>query len=413
MADAIPRNVTAQLLHHVRGNPPTAHLESSVSNYFPGLEFDLRGLWAKMFEAIALHETRNVVRRVEDNAPAALKDQENAILLEASLDDPPLTVLLTYEDSRPASAVERGNAFAELMRRGGDTARCRFLPRPFLTGFSSMFETQQGRTPFLPAFATDGSPSAGWVSEPKPAATGPQGGAVEFLEWDFGEDEAHQMQILRMFLGSGLFNQFQPRRYRFRTRLSADEPWQNLVTQQDATPDNEMEGWIRFDFQPLTARFVRLEILELAPFQPNQFLAAIGEVQFDEIFEVPLRIRPFFGVSGSQEDPVVRPATLKPGELTQSLCSPWQHDYRDCVCFYWASSRPDFVNIDEEGRGHNWTDEARTNDANGNPEYRLFESSTIGFSYKDLFESWETRSSNDDEARKKGVLRFQIDGKDE
>ncbi len=30
-----------------------------------------------------------------------------------------------------------------------------------------------------------------------------------------------------------------------------------------------------------------------------------------------------------------------PGELTQSLCSPWTHDFRDCACFYWASNHPD------------------------------------------------------------------------
>jgi hypothetical protein len=32
-----------------------------------------------------------------------------------------------------------------------------------------------------------------------------------------------------------------------------------------------------------------------------------------------------------------------PGELTQSLCSPWQHDFRDCACHYWASNHPDVV----------------------------------------------------------------------
>lgn len=32
---------------------------------------------------------------------------------------------------------------------------------------------------------------------------------------------------------------------------------------------------------------------------------------------------------------------FKPGELTQSLCSPWTHDFRDCQCFYWASNHPD------------------------------------------------------------------------
>ncbi|MCW2627479.1 ferritin-like domain-containing protein [Mycobacterium sp.] len=31
------------------------------------------------------------------------------------------------------------------------------------------------------------------------------------------------------------------------------------------------------------------------------------------------------------------------GELTQSLCSPWTHDFRDCGCFYWASNHPDIV----------------------------------------------------------------------
>ena len=33
----------------------------------------------------------------------------------------------------------------------------------------------------------------------------------------------------------------------------------------------------------------------------------------------------------------------KPGELTQSLCSPWQHDFRDCACNYWASNHPDIA----------------------------------------------------------------------
>jgi Ferritin-like len=32
-----------------------------------------------------------------------------------------------------------------------------------------------------------------------------------------------------------------------------------------------------------------------------------------------------------------------PGELTQSLCSPWTHDFRDCACYYWASNHPDIA----------------------------------------------------------------------
>jgi hypothetical protein len=32
-----------------------------------------------------------------------------------------------------------------------------------------------------------------------------------------------------------------------------------------------------------------------------------------------------------------------PGELTQSLCSPWTQDFRDCACYYWASNHPDIA----------------------------------------------------------------------
>jgi hypothetical protein len=36
-------------------------------------------------------------------------------------------------------------------------------------------------------------------------------------------------------------------------------------------------------------------------------------------------------------------AMFLPGELTQSLCSPWTHDFRDCACYYWASNHPDIA----------------------------------------------------------------------
>ena len=53
-----------------------------------------------------------------------------------------------------------------------------------------------------------------------------------------------------------------------------------------------------------------------------------------------------------------------PGELTQGLCSPWQNDFRECSCYYWASARPDFVNVETtpDGRstGDNWLQKERT-----------------------------------------------------
>ena len=41
------------------------------------------------------------------------------------------------------------------------------------------------------------------------------------------------------------------------------------------------------------------------------------------------------------------PSVYDAGELTQSLCSPWQHDFRDCGCHYWASNHPDIVLAEE------------------------------------------------------------------
>lgn len=40
---------------------------------------------------------------------------------------------------------------------------------------------------------------------------------------------------------------------------------------------------------------------------------------------------------------VIDPEVYLPGELTRTLCAPWQYDFRDCGCFYWAASKPDIV----------------------------------------------------------------------
>jgi hypothetical protein len=44
---------------------------------------------------------------------------------------------------------------------------------------------------------------------------------------------------------------------------------------------------------------------------------------------------------------VINTTTIEPGDLTRSLCNPWQYDFRDCKCYYWAANKPDMVsNID-------------------------------------------------------------------
>ncbi|MFZ6746496.1 hypothetical protein ACO0LC_24960 [Undibacterium sp. JH2W] len=100
--------------------------------------------------------------------------------------------------------------------------------------------------------------------------------------------------------------------------------------------------------------------------------------------KVHLRLRHFF-VSGTAS---FNPALLQPGELTQGLCAPWQNDYRECACYYWAASRPDYVNVEPGinglSRGDMWFAKKRTGTyiPDNRTDSRLY-------SYDDLFKSWQ------------------------
>jgi hypothetical protein len=112
------------------------------------------------------------------------------------------------------------------------------------------------------------------------------------------------------------------------------------------------------------------------------------------IIVVRLALRPLF------EGAVIARDAVDPGGLTQSLCSPWQADYKECACYYWASSRPDFVNVEVDGngeaKGHHWLDKNR-----GPKEYVADSTSNPNlFSYDDLYRNWEQS------------LRFQRGGND-
>jgi hypothetical protein len=116
-----------------------------------------------------------------------------------------------------------------------------------------------------------------------------------------------------------------------------------------------------------------------------------------ETHAVPIRLA--VGHFFADDTAVIAEALAEAGELTQGLCSPWQNDYRECSCYYWASARPDFVNV-EVGRdglahGDNWLQKTRTGDyvPDDYADPRLI-------LYDDLFADWER------------LLRFQIGGRD-
>jgi hypothetical protein len=129
----------------------------------------------------------------------------------------------------------------------------------------------------------------------------------------------------------------------------------------------------------------------LLPTDPKELL--VREMELRRIFEHGT-------VEGKETAQAVLAAELlKPGELSQGLCSPWQNDYRECACYYWAASRPDYINVvaaaDGASQGDNWMQKERGG------QYVLDDRSDSRLiTYDDLFTSWET------------MLQFQIGGKD-
>lgn len=128
----------------------------------------------------------------------------------------------------------------------------------------------------------------------------------------------------------------------------------------------------------------------------------------EQVVELSLTVRPFFDEAEIDGESVRRAVISKemapPGALTQSLCSPWQNDYRECACFYWAATRPDYVNVearpDGTSAGNNWMQKDRGADT---PKLYVVDDwmdpGLVG--YSDLFRDWE-RS-----------LRFVTGGEDE
>ena len=232
---AAPLNVTAQLQYRAIGNQPSTLPDSAVSNCFPGLEFDFRNIWRRLFEGIELHEASGFV-------------------------------VSTDEDHEPLQN--------------------RFLVR--VAGLRTQLQ----------------------VTRPD----GQRG--IAFMEWSNALAE-----VVADHTGSFVECEFSADR-------NSDQPTQ-------------------------TAQ---------------------------------LRVRPLFvqGAAGEGPTALIDEAILRPGELTQSLCSPWQNDYVECACYYWAASRPDFINVEPGAAGST------------GEEWLAVTPATYG----QLFRDWE------------GTLRFIVGGRD-
>jgi hypothetical protein len=265
MSKLTPRNLTArrvavkQFLHRSEGNPPSTLPDSAISNCFPGLEFDFRNVWRRIFVGIVMHEADNYVLAAEDAKHKAL-----------------VGCRLLRVDGHDMTVVVRGP---------------RVLKGPVVD------------------LSTPSNPDAAW-----------------FMEWS--------NSLSRVLHKSGS----------------------------------------------------KVECVFTAKPSVEQRRADYAKTQ-----TVELEIRDFF----EKGQPVISRDLIQPGDLTQSLCSPWQNDYRECACYYWASSRPDYVNV-EAGNdglsvGENWMQKRKPDTPPQDRKYLPDNREGPNFiSYVDLFEHWET-----------------------
>ncbi|MCF3103125.1 hypothetical protein IPZ58_16250 [Streptomyces roseoverticillatus] len=267
-----PTNLSAQLHYRAAGNPPSTLAASAISNAFPGLEFDFRNIWRRIFEGIELHEADNYVVRAEPKH----KNLEGCRLLRVA--------------GEPVV---------------GDLSGPRF-------------------------------PGGG--SQPLVSTDNPDG--VMMLEWS------------------------------------------NSLA---GVLDRHVNQKVRCDFTK----------------KPSANPVGIPQDPA-ELQTVELTVRPVFATSKAVNErlAVIDEQLVRPGDLTSSLCSPWQNDYRECACYYWAASRPDFVNVDvdEQGLsvGNNWLAVHREP-----KEYVLDRGAdTRLLTYDDLFQEWQQQ------------LRFVVGGQD-
>ena len=277
-AKPAPQNLSArraQLDYRGHGNPPVSHPMSAISNCFPGLEFDFRNIWRRIFVGIVLTEHNNFVAAIEDSKYGDLKGRR----------------LLAIEG------------------------------KPVMT---------QATGPILPGRGPQLLPVSGNTQ------------AVAFMEW------SNTIALIWNKQGQMVSCVF------------TEDESQDEVLYDAADP---------------------------------KLKTKVRELQVRNIFE------PAQSVATEASQSVLARALAEPGELTQGLCSPWQNDYRECACYYWAASRPDYVNVvPTEGgvsRGDMWLQKERTGEyvLDNRIDARLI-------SYDDLFKEWER------------VLRFAIGGRD-
>jgi hypothetical protein len=213
------------------------------------------------------------------------------------------------------------------------------------------------------------------------------------LEFDFRNVWRRVLEGIQLHEASGLVVRGEGELSRLEGRLLIEvggvQTWTPVFG-----PDVPDDGFTWLEWSNALAGVLAASVGELVP---CVFLDVDAEPQSTETVE--LRLRQLFVRSAETGDvvPLLDEAVAGPGELTQSLCSPWQNDYRECACYYWAASRPDYVNVEPTAQGpsagNNWLARNRQPKRYDVPDEQQI-------SYDELFRNWQ------------GLLRFIVEGRD-
>jgi hypothetical protein len=138
---------------------------------------------------------------------------------------------------------------------------------------------------------------------------------------------------------------------------TSDEPWvQRLLTTYDANGDLAKAvahgrwylDWIEQNGKRLSmtdphGKYYSCEI----PWRFIRGLIPEGELRIGLVRRDAAEPKPRYELVGRRRryvnDAGLYDLAYRPGELTESMCNPWSHDFRDCACHYWASNHPDVV----------------------------------------------------------------------
>jgi hypothetical protein len=373
-----PRNLSAQLAYRAAGNPFNSRPEAAVANCCPGLETDFRAVWRRMFKDIVLSEHENIIIEATGNKKSLEGGRLEVIELE------------TLESKQlPTHLLSSFANFAELAKYSSvaDNGEYRILAVVEMDGIKRKVELKFTDFNELKR-SSDLKNSAEPVQlfkdivldkfdfqiiEASGDNEGLKGGRLETVEIISPKGQNEKFFLTGVIKGPSPAD----------PDLSVRVLW-----------SSNQEGRWTIEWSNGFGKF--LDRLRRCRTERNdKHIKVKGVVcKNGKQTRIELEVQDFFEPGTG----VISKELAEPGELTWGLCSPWQNDLRECACFYWASSRPDFVNTtsgqDGMTQGDYWLARERTGQYVPD-DY----SDTRLISYDEIFEHWEK-------------LQIQIGGRD-